>query len=160
MENGTISSRSDSINNPIEQAHPVDAIWGKALNKRQQSLLDRTPNYGDQLLVKKRDVSMLDLAAMTAKAGVEFALFTRKGKLLIVRGDGKQVPLYDSDLEYLRDNGYRWSGHTHSGNRGVDLLSSEGDKRALIIMKQRNSVIYNAAGKHRLIYPKGGELYD
>ena len=159
-ENGTISSMSDGISNPIEQAHPADVIWGKALNRRQESLLDRIPNYGDKLLVRKRDVSMLDLAAMTANAGVEFALFTRKGERLIVRGNEQQVRLYDSDLAELRDEGYRWSGHTHSGNRDVDLVSSEGDKRALIIMKQNNSVIYNAAGKHRLIYPKGGESHD
>jgi hypothetical protein len=160
VENGTINSRGDGINNPIEQAHPADVIWGKVLNKRQRGILDRLPSFGDRLIVRKSDVSMLDLAAMTANIGVEFAMFTRKDERLIVRGDEQQVPLYDGDLKKLLDDGYRWSGHTHIGSRDVDLIPSDGDKKALTTMKQSNSVIFNAAGKHRLIYPKDGESHD
>ena len=42
--------------------------------------------------LRKRDVSMLDLSAMTAETGDEFAMFTRRGERLIVRGDAKKIP--------------------------------------------------------------------
>ena len=38
------------------------------------------PNYGLSAIFKKRDVSMIDLSALTAYTGDEFAMFTRKGE--------------------------------------------------------------------------------
>ena len=63
------------------------------------AVLDKLNGYGSHVTVRKRDVSMLDLAAMTAATGDEFAMFTRGGKRLIVRGNPKSVPL--SELELL-----------------------------------------------------------
>ena len=74
----------DTINSPIEQGR-TDGIgepWaitrhGKPLNDRQQALLDRLPEYDSRATVDKGDVSMTDLAALTAKTGDEFAMFTQ-----------------------------------------------------------------------------------
>ena len=156
VDNPENSDIISSMERPIEQAHPADIIWGRELNHRQKEILDNLPNRGSRYVARKRDVSMLDLSALTANTGDEFAMFTRKGERLIVRGNKVGVPLSVDDLKNLRTNGYRWSGHTHVGDRDVNLVSSEGDKLALKTMKQQNSVIYNAAGKHRLIYPKDG----
>ena len=142
----------------IETRHPIDIIFGeKNLNKRQQNILDSIPDYGSRTIVNKRDVSMLDLSAMTAKTGDEFAMFTRQGKRLIVRGDAKQVPLYEDDVIKLKNDGYRWSGHTHPGIADIDLIASQGDKDILKQFGQKNSMIYNAAGRCELIYPKGAK---
>ena len=151
---GTISNMSGIINKPIEQAHPSDVRWGKELSKRQQSILDQLPNYGDRVTVNKRDVSMLDLSSMTAKTGDEFAMFTRQEKRLIVRGSKENIPLSEIDLLKLRDDGYKWSGHTHPGFMGANLIASQGDKDVLSLFEQGNSAIYNAAGRYSLIYPK------
>ena len=129
---------------------------GKELDRRQQNILDSLPEFGDRITVKKRCVSMIDLSALTAKTGDEFAMFTHKGKRIIVRGDTKQVPLREKDIIKLHNEGYRWSGHTHVGYTEADLIASQGDKDTLILFQQDNSVIYNALGRCRLIYPKEG----
>jgi hypothetical protein len=98
---------------------------------------------------------MLDLSALTAKTGDEFAMFTKAGQRLIVRGNDANVPLtYDSMFE-LRDKGYRLSGHTHPGTSMTDLIASGGDIETLNILEQDKSVIYNALGKYAVF--GGGE---
>jgi len=82
-------------------------------------------------------------------------MFTRKGKRLIVRRNNKRVPLHEKDIIKLRDEGYRWSGHTHPGFTDADLIASQGDKDVLKLIGQNNSVIYNAVGRHRLICQGG-----
>jgi len=152
---GIINSRGDIINSPIEQSHPVDVAFGaKELNQRQQKVLDMLPDCGSQVIVNKRDVSMLDLAALTSDTGNEFAMFTCKGKRMIVRGDESSVPLFESDIIRLREEGYRWSGHTHVGFTEAHLIASDGDIKVLSLTGQSNSVIYNSLGKYALIQPK------
>jgi hypothetical protein len=154
-----MASGGDTINRPIELGHPADVSFGvKDLNARQHRVLDLLPGFGSQVIVRKRDVSMLDLAALTAKTGDEFAMFTHKGERLIIRGDSRHIRINEDDIILLRAEGYRWSGHTHPGITSVDLEASQGDKDALSAFGQSNSVIYNAAGKHRLIYPKEGTM--
>jgi len=148
-DNGIISAGVKAINNPIELSHPVDVAFGaKELNLKQQELLDKLPGYGSKVIVSKRDVSMLDLAALTAKTGDEFAMFTRKGERLIIRGDKSQVPLYKSGALELNAKGYKWSGHTHPGFDAKSLVVSDGDRKILGYFTQSSSVLYNAAGKH------------
>ena len=140
------------IYNPIEGTHPIEVVFGaKILTKRQQGLLYMMPGYGTQVVVRKRDVSMLDLSALTAKTGDEFALFSRGGERLIVRGNNERVPINKQKAILLKNLGYRWSGHTHPGITDLCLISSDGDKYILALFEQNNSVIYNAAGRYRLI---------
>ena len=113
--------------------------------------MDALPGFGSRVTVNKKDVSMLDLSALTAKTGDEFAMFTREGKRLIVRGNEKSIPLIQKELIALKEQGYRWSAHTHPGFTDIDLIASDGDKRVLKLFNQSNSVIYNAAGRYKLI---------
>ena len=148
-DGGTIYVGVAVINNPIEQGHPADVAFGAMeLSQRQQAILDKLPGYGSQAVVRKRDVSMLDLAALTAKTGDEFAMFTRKGNRLIVRGDASQVPLFRSGALELNAQGYKWSGHTHPGFDAKSLVVSNGDRKILGCFAQDNSVLYNAAGRY------------
>ena len=141
-----------SISSPIEQAHPADVAFGaRDLNEKQQAILEKLPEYGSQAFVNKRDASMLDLAALTAKTGDEFTMFTRKGKRLIVRGNAKRVPVYIDDAEEMRSEGYRWSGHTHAGFTDASLVVSNGDRRILVVFGQSSSVIYKAAGRRGMV---------
>jgi hypothetical protein len=105
------------------------------------------PEYDSRTKVKKSDVSMIDLAALTAKENVEFAMFTRGPERLIVRGDRYSVNINPLDAAVLSAHGYKWSGHTHVG----DYLSpSEGDKDVLWQFAQKRSVIYSAMGKRNI----------
>ena len=145
----------NAIKTPIELRHPVDVFLGNIrLSKRQQSILDKLPAFGDRATFRKREVSMLDLSALTAKTGDEFAMFTLKGKRLVVRGNNSEVQLYENDLIILHNEGYRLSGHTHPGRTDADLIASQGDMDVLKIMNQNNSSIYNALGRRKLIHPK------
>jgi len=141
----------NSINSPIEQGRTdgVGEPWaitrhGRPLNDRQQALLDRLPEYDSRVTVDKDDISMMDLAALTAKTGVEFAMFTQGSRRLIVRGNAGHVNITPSDAAEMNAQGYKWSGHTH-----VDgLIASKGDKAVLKMFNQSESVIYDVMGKH------------
>jgi hypothetical protein len=111
--------------------------------------LEKLPGYDSRATVKKSDVSMIDLAALTAKENVEFAMFTRGPERLIVRGDRFNVEINEFDAAVLNARGYRWSGHTHVGDF---LVASDGDRDVLRQFAQKRSVIYNAMGK-RNIFP-------
>ena len=99
-----------AINSPIE-AHPIDiasAFSQKGLSRKQQRVLNELPTVGSSAVFSKRDVSMLDLSAMTAVTGDEFAMFTLKNERLIVRADSVGVPLRLHELNRLNMQGYRF----------------------------------------------------
>ena len=126
---------------------PAVTHFGAGINTRQSNILDHLRNYDSEYLVKKKSVSMTDLAALTAETGDEFALFTCKGERLIIRGDSNSVNVtYEKALE-LRERGYRWSGHTHPGNDDFVLFPSAGDIEILRAFGQEQSVIFNSVGK-------------
>ena len=81
------------IETPLEQRNSgkgnPNAIlhFDRPLDRRQTALLDALPGYDSRTTVKKRDVNMRDLAALTAHTGDEYAMFTRKGERMIVRGN-------------------------------------------------------------------------
>jgi len=122
------------------------------LSRRQRAILDQLPGYGNEVELHRRSVSMRDLAAMTAKTGVEFLMLTRRGKRLIIRGWERGFD-YVVTPEWAQDKaaqGWRLSGHTHRKFQGqhpsVSLMSSDGDRAILEAFGQRRSCIYNEAG--------------
>lgn len=86
-----------AIEQPIEQQHTgkgnPNAIltFDMSLNNRQQKLLDSLPGYDSRAVVPKESVNMSDLSALTAKTGDEFAMFTKGGERLIIRGNSSKV---------------------------------------------------------------------
>jgi hypothetical protein len=127
------------------------ARHGRPLNNRQRRLLDKLPGYDSRVTVKKGDVSMMDLAALTAKENVEFAMFTRGSERLIVRGDRDSVKINRFDAARLSARGYKWSGHTHIGSW---LAASHGDKEILKLFNQSCSVVYNSFGEYNRFFPQ------
>jgi len=125
-------------------------IEGAKLSAKQQALLTKLPEYDSRVTVKKSEVSMRDLSALTAKTGVEFAMFTRKQERLIVRGDATHVNITQDNAAVLNAQGYKWSGHTHVGlHDGWELDPSDGDLAVLSRFDQKESVIYNTMGKYQ-----------
>ncbi|MBQ4466094.1 MAG: hypothetical protein II916_09055 [Oscillospiraceae bacterium] len=143
-----------AIEQPIEQQHTgkgnPNAIltFDVPLNNRQQALLEHLPEYDSRVKVRKREVNMADLAALTAKTGHEFAMFTRKQERLIIRGNAVKVNISLDDAKALASDGYRWSGHTHPGDTLNCLMPSGGDKAVLEQFPQKTSVIYNSKGQY------------
>lgn len=160
-ENGIIETgrgKAMSISNidrPIEQRNTAkgnpNAILqiGRPLNNRQQRLLDSLNEYDSRTVVNKKTVSMKDLSALTAFTGDEFAMFTKGGERLIIRGNTHSVNIDVKKALELSKQGYRWSGHTHPGVEWNSSMPSGGDKEILKCFKQETSVIYDSKGKYR-----------
>ena len=137
-----IEDRNAARGRPSAVSH-TDAL----LNTRQVKLLESLPYYNSQIVVSKSDVSMKDLSAMTAKTGDEFAMFTRDSERLIVRGNSVKVEVDVDIAKALKAQGYKWSGHTHSG---TSVVPSDGDFLVLKAFDQQRSAIYNSLGQYEV----------
>lgn len=126
-----IISRGSSKGKPSAILHV-----GDGLNHRQQRILEALPNTDDRVTVRKKGVSMKDLAALTAYTGDEFAMFTKGGERLIMRGETTRVNVGVEEAERLAADGYRFSGHTHPTVDPLDLMSSKGDRAVLRIWNE------------------------
>lgn len=152
-DSGTISM---GIDRPVNARNTADGkpdaitILGTNLNKRQETLLSGLRSYNSRIYVRKRDVSMKDLSALTAKTGDEFAMFTKGGQRLIVRGDNKSVQIGVAEAAELAALGYRWSGHTHPGNGELTKMASRGDVEVLKAFRQAQSAIYDSFGRYEI----------
>lgn len=141
-----------SIENPIEQQHTgkgnPNAIlhFDTELNNRQSKILEQLPEYDSRIIVDKNAVSMIDLSALTAKTGDEFAMFTKGSERLIIRGNAYIVNINIESAKALASQGYRWSGHTHPGFDENCLQASDGDYDILDCFSQTESVIFNSKG--------------
>jgi len=153
--------RMDVVQNPIEQRNTSKGNpnamthFDRPLNNRQQRLMDQLPSYDSRATVRKQDVNLRDISALTAKTGDEFALFTRRGERMVVRGNDH---LTNIDVEMARQmarSGWRWSGHIHPGD-GINVkMPSPGDYAVLRAFGQRYSVILDVSGKYAVF---GGDL--
>ncbi len=155
---GKIMSGIQNIDSPIEQRNTAkgnpNAILqaGRSLNNRQQKLLESLQSYDSKVCVNKKSVNMKDLAALTAETGDEFAMFTKKGTRLIIRGNSYSVNVDESIAAKLSKEGYKWSGHTHPGINSFCLVPSEGDEAVLKQFNQEASSIYNSQGMYALFF--------
>ena len=137
----TIMSRNSGRGNPSAITH-----FDVELNTRQSNLLNKLNGYDSSIIVRKKDVNLKDLAALTAKTGDEFAMFTRGSQRLIIRGGATNININGARAQELLNAGYRWSGHTHPGSGFNVKLPSEGDLYILDKFNQSQSVIYDSNG--------------
>ena len=132
---------------PQGRGNPVAILqFGVDLNTRQINILKQLKSYNQKKTFHKLDVSLRDLAALTAKTGVEFAMFTRGSQRLVIRGDYGSVNVTPEYAKELKELGYKFSGHTHPGIDSNSLVASEGDYEVLKAFEGRTSVIYNSKG--------------
>ncbi|MCD8383272.1 MAG: phage minor capsid protein [Clostridiales bacterium] len=155
---GNNSVTISSIDSPIEQRNTSRGKPGAILhfdvelNTRQQALLDSLQEYDSRVTISKSDVNMTDLSALTAKTGDEFAMFTKGGDRLIVRGNSVMVNITLEEARELAAAGYTWSGHTHPGTGTSCLIPSSGDKSVLACFDQPSSCIYNSVGDYYVFW--------
>jgi len=157
-KSGIMSSRGESmaIRTPIEQrntgkGNPRAMLhFDRPLNNRQARLLERLPEYDSRTTVPKKEVNMRDLAALTAHTGVEYAMFTRKGERLVIRGSEYMTNIDTETALRMSEEGWRWSGHTHPGTDINACTASSGDYAVLEAFGQKYSLIYSATGKYEL----------
>lgn len=144
------------IRSPIEQRSTGKGnpnailIWGQPLNNRQMRILERLPEYDARMTVRKRNVSMRDLAALTAETGCEYAMFTKGQERRIIRGNARMTNVTPNMAREMAADGWRWSGHTHPGDTRAHLICSDGDIAVLKAFGQQRSVIYNSKGDYSI----------
>ena len=137
----TIMLLNSSRGNPSAIMH-----FDVELNTRQKKLLQKLSDYDSSVIVNKSDVNLKDLAALTAKTGNVFAMFTRGSQRMIVRGNSNAVNINGSMAQKLYNSGFKWSGHTHPGTGLNVKFASEGDIYILNQFKQTQSVILDSRG--------------
>ena len=143
--NLTIMSRNSSRGNPSAITH-----FDVELSTRQKNLLEKLPNCESSIVVNKSDVNLNDLAALTAKTGDEFAMFTRGSQRMIIRGNSSAVNVNANIAQELYNAGFKWSGHTHPGT-GINVkFASEGDMYILEQFHQTQSVILDSQGNFNI----------
>lgn len=147
-ESGTIEIQRNQVTGRASAIHLMDAD----LNKRQQNVLSRLNKAGDTLVSTKNQIKTKDIAALTAKEGVEFSLFTKGNKRMIVRGTEFSTPVGEERLRQLAADGWKFSAHTHPGVGDNSMLASDGDIKVLYLFKQGQSVIYNSVGEFKQFY--------
>lgn len=140
-----IESRNSAKGNPN-----AILMFDIDLNKRQKRLLNALSEYDSKVIVRKSEVSMKDLSALTAKTGDEFALFTKGKERLIIRGNRYSVNISEKEAKKLYKKGYKWSGHTHPGYDYNCLIASDGDTCIAKAFKQERMVIYNSKGQYSI----------
>lgn len=146
-----IEARNDSRGKPNAILH-----FDIELNSRQKRILEALPDYNSRVIVKKENVSMADLSALTAKTGDEFALFTKGGERLVIRGNSFKVEIDQEEAGILNGQGFTWSGHTHPGTDFNCMSASDGDYLILNQFSQNSSVIYNSTGDFA-VFSKDGD---
>ena len=154
---GTIAMRGDKrmdvVQSPIEQRNTgkgnpnAMTHFDRPLNNRQQRLMNQLPFYDSRATVRKQDVNLRDISALTAKTGNEFALFTRRGERMVVRGNAYMTNIDQESAERMAIDGWRWSGHTHPGTDYLCLIPSDGEKMILRAFGQEQSCIVNSLGQ-------------
>lgn len=136
-----IEQRNTGKGNPSAMLH-----FDRPLNHRQQTVLDKLPAFDSKTRVNKNDIALRDLSALTAKTGDEYAMFTRKGERMIVRGNAFMTNITLEMAKELAAQGWKWSGHTHPGTDHFCLFPSDGDKAVLAAFNQDESCIVNSMG--------------
>ena len=141
-----------SASSPGEIAHG----YGE-LSARQAKHLAELPAPGKTINLFKSDINVTDLAALTAKTGDEFYMFTLGSKRIIVRGFSDKFRIEGELFNKLTTQGWRLSAHTHPGTANKVLLSSGADRATLKVLGQEQSVIVNSSGSRRIFTKNGIE---
>lgn len=122
------------------------------LSSRQAEILAQLPSDRSIIQVYKSDINVTDLAALTAKTGDEYAMFTLGSRRLIVRGNSMGIRIEDQLFDKLQNESWTWSAHVHPGTSDVVLNASgfPGDRAVLDTLGQSRSLILNSAGRRNV----------
>lgn len=154
INKNSIALEINNRNTPIVgKPHLIYNYNFAKLSKTQQYLINALKNDKIISVDKHKDnmnIKMTDLSAMTAYTGLEYSLFARNDKFIIVAGTPRGVFLREKEAIYLLNNKYVWVGHTHPGNTFNCLIPSDSDYDTLHFFNQKQSVIFNSVGEHYL----------
>lgn len=89
------------------------------------------------------------MCALAAHEGVEFAMLTRRGERMLIRGTLKSVDAINGvTAKQYRNDGWRWSGHVHVVGGTVP---SSFDIYIMKLFGQDQSALYDLYGNRTII---------
>jgi hypothetical protein len=144
-----------SLEDALEISAPRDGTIGNPaaiasgfgeLSTRQARVLEQLPQDGKIITIARNAVSPSDIAALTAKTGDEFAIFTNGSRRMVLRGDEGRIKISAKLLEQLKSEGWRWTAHTQPGMTIGHSIASAGDQEVLRALGQSQSMILNSKG--------------
>lgn len=120
------------------------------MSNRQKMLDQKLPDYDSTIIIRKTEVAVRDIRALTVANNCEYALFTRGSQRMIIRGDAHSVNVGSLEgAAKLNQQGWRWSLHTHPGD-SFSTVASKGDRLILRQFDQKQSVVYNIKGDYQV----------
>lgn len=127
------------------------------LSQRQKSILKQLKQAGDTLEFAKSHIRVQDIVRFAATENVEFSLFTKGNRRIVVRGYYNETPI-GHILKKLIDEKWKLSAHTHPGMLENTLKASPNDARFLLALGQKQSVVLNQAGRYKRFNVSGVDL--
>ncbi len=154
-ERAVLRESKDALEEAIEIARPRQSGIGNPgaiadgtaqLGARQNRLLSQLSGDGARITISKDGISIQDLAALSARTGDEFAIFTKGNERMVLRGNADRIEVSPQLLQQLKTEGWRWSAHSQPGNRIGDAVASAADQRVIRELGQNQSLIVNSRG--------------
>lgn len=117
------------------------------LKSKHRNLLEKF-NVMDIVELTGMEIDMVDMVSLTEKIGLQYSLFSKGTKHIIIKGTDKGIVIPDEVMFLIMEKKYKWVGHTHIGDTKACLIPSESDYETLKSLRQRKSDIFNSVGMH------------
>lgn len=109
------------------------------LSERRKKILNRVPNSGDWVLLRRQSITTKDIAYLSAATQHEFALLRGKKGDIVFHGTTYHCEFEGDLFDLLKTRKLRLIAHTHPDREIV--VPSAADRNFLKIIGQEKSVI-------------------
>lgn len=111
------------------------------LRREQKKLLEQVPEVGNWTKLRKKQVSVKDLAALTASTGHEFAVFTGKSSKILIHGTSKSWHIPHDAWEVIKSNQYEWTAHSHPTMTKITVSPEDRETLKLFTWQEKSTII-------------------
>ena len=107
------------------------------LRREQKKLFEQVPEVGNWTKRRKKQVSLRNLAALTASTGHEFVVFTGKTSKILVHGTSKSWHIPHDAWEIIKENQYEWTAHSHPTMTKIIVLPEDRETLKLFTWQEK-----------------------
>ena len=111
------------------------------LRSEQKKILDKVPEVGNWVELRKKQIDVKDLAAFTVATGHEFAIFTGKTSKILVHGTSTKWHIPHKAWEIIKENQYEWTAHSHPTFTKVMASQEDRDTLNLFTWQEKSTII-------------------
>ena len=111
------------------------------LRHEQQKLLDLIPTTNDWVELRKKQVEINDLSALTAATGDEFALFSGANSKILIHGSGSSWNIPKDAWDQIKENKFIWEAHSHPTITNLNPSADDIDTLKLFTWQEKSCII-------------------